>query len=144
MKSKFSKIAKVRKQRRDAIERELIKSQNKEKLLAHKIAFLYEEIASMQTPQNGTISLLSLLNEQKRILNRDKKEQEKALHVTQENSRKLQLEYQKAHLEFEKINYLEEQEIQAFINKIRKQEQLDLDEISTMLFANDMRKKGEE
>ena len=143
MKNKFSKIAKVRKQKRDAIERELIKSQNKEKLLQHKIASLYEEIVSMQTPQNGTISLLSLLNEQKRILNRDKREQEKALHVTHENSQKLQIEYQKAHLEFEKINYLEEQEIQAFINKMRKQEQLDLDEISTMLFANDMRKKGE-
>ena len=143
MKSKFSKIAKVRKQKRDAIERELIKSQNKEKLLQHKIASLYEEIVSMQTPQNGTISLLSLLNEQKRILNRDKKEHEYALHVTHENSQKLQIEYKKAHLEFEKINYLEEQEIQAFINKMRKQEQLDLDEISTMLFANDMRKKGE-
>ena len=38
MKSQFSKIAKIRKQKRDAIERELIKSQNKERLITHKIA----------------------------------------------------------------------------------------------------------
>ncbi|MDD2384461.1 MAG: flagellar export protein FliJ [Sulfurospirillaceae bacterium] len=143
MKSKFSKIAKVRKQKRDAIERELIKSQNKEKLLQHKIASLYEEIVAMQTPQNGTISLLSLLNEQKRILNRDKKEHERALHVAQDNSQKLQAEYHKAHIEFEKINYLEEQDIKAFMYKIKMQEQLELDEISTMLFANGKSKKGE-
>ncbi|MDD3343361.1 MAG: flagellar export protein FliJ [Sulfurospirillaceae bacterium] len=143
MKSKFSKIAKVRKQKRDAIERELIKSQNKEKLLRHKIASLYEEIIAIQTPQNGTVSLLALMNEHKRILNRDKKEQENALRIAEETSQKLQSDYQKAHVEFEKIHYLEEQEILAFMNKIKKQEQLDLDEISTMLFANDMHKKGE-
>lgn len=142
MKSKFSKIAKLRKQKRDAIERELVKSQNKERLLKHKIASLYEQINAIEIPKNGTVSLLTLTNEHKRILNRDKKEQEFALHVAQENSKKLQLEYQKAHVEYEKINYLEEQEIQAFMQALKRQEQLDLDEVSTILFANDMGKKG--
>ena len=40
MKSQFSKIAKIRKQKRDAIERELMKSQNKERMLKHKITTL--------------------------------------------------------------------------------------------------------
>lgn len=139
MKSKFSKIAKIRKQKREVIERELLRSQNKEKMLNHKIASLYEEIISIKMPQNGAVSLLSLVGEQKKILNRDKKHYEHELQLTTVATQKLQVEYQKAHIEYEKIKYLEEQELQALIDKMKQQEQLYLDEISTMLFAN---KKG--
>lgn len=143
MKSKFSKIAKVRKQKRDAIEKELLKNQNKERMISHKITSIYEEIVNVKMPQNGTISLLSLVGEQKRILNRDKKRYEQELEIAQSVTKKLQLDYKKAHIDYEKINYLEEQELQEFINKMKRQEQLDLDEISTMLFANDTNKKGQ-
>jgi len=139
MKSKFSKIAKIRKQKREVIERELLRSQNKEKMLSHKIASLYEEIISIKMPQNGAVSLLSLVGEQKKILNRDKKHYEHELQLAMVATQKLQVDYQKAHIEYEKIKYLEEQELQAFIDKMKQQEQLYLDEISTMLFAN---KKG--
>ena len=139
MKSKFSKIAKIRKQKREVIERELLRSQNKEKMLSHKIASLYEEIISIKMPQNGAVSLLSLVGEQKKILNRDKKQYEQELQLATVATQKLQVEYQKAHIEYEKIKYLEEQELQAMIDKMKLQEQLYLDEISTMLFAN---KKG--
>lgn len=139
MKSKFSKIAKIRKQKREVIERELLRSQNKEKMLNHKIASLYEDIISIKMPQNGAVSLLSLVGEQKKILNRDKKHYEHELQLATVATQKLQIEYQKAHIEYEKIKYLEEQELQALIDKMKQQEQLYLDEISTMLFAN---KKG--
>ncbi|MBV5278448.1 MAG: flagellar FliJ family protein [Campylobacteraceae bacterium] len=143
MKSKFSKIAKVRKQKRDAIEKELLKNQNKERMISHKITSIYEEIVNVKMPQNGTISLFSLVGEQKRILNRDKKRYEQELEIAQSVTKKLQLDYKKVHIDYEKINYLEEQELQEFINKMKRQEQLDLDEISTMLFANDTNKKGQ-
>ena len=139
MKSKFSKIAKIRKQKREVIERELLRSQNKEKMLNHKITSLYEEIISIKMPQNGAVSLLSLVGEQKKILNRDKKHYEHDLQLAMFATQKPQVDYQKAHIEYEKIKYLEEQELQAFIDKMKQQEQLYLDEISTMLFAN---KKG--
>ncbi len=139
MKSKFSKIAKVRKQKRDSIEKELLKSQNLEKRLAYKITSLYEEIVAIKIPQNGYFSLLSLVEEQKKILNRDKKQCEVELKIVSTMTQKLQAEYQKAHVEYEKIKYLEEEELRAVMKKIKQQEQLDLDEISTMLFAN---KKG--
>lgn len=141
MKSQFSKIAKIRKQKRDSIERDLIKSQNKEKMLRHKITVLYDEIRGLQTPREGTVSMLSLIAEQKRILNRDKKRLEEELILVEKNTALLQSAYQKAHVEYEKIHYLEEQELQAIIAKLKKEEQLALDEISTQLFANQMQKK---
>ena len=141
MKSQFSKIAKIRKQKRDAIERELMKSQNKERILAHKIASLYEDIAAIQLPREGLITLLLMVNEQKSILNREKKYCKQELLLVQNNSKKLQVEYQKAHIEYEKIKYLEEQELQAMMDKLKREEQLYLDEISTMLFAGEISQK---
>ena len=141
MKSQFSKIAKIRKQKRDAIERELMKSQNKERLLTHKIASLYDDIAAVQMPKEGLVTLLLMVNEQKSILNREKKRCEQELFVVQRNTKKLQGEYQKAHVEYEKIKYLEEQELQAMMDKLKREEQLYLDEISTMLFAGEISQK---
>ncbi|MBP1682410.1 MAG: FliJ protein [Proteobacteria bacterium] len=141
MKSQFSKIAKIRKQKRDAIERELMKSQNKERLLTHKIASLYDDIAAVQMPKEGLVTVLLMVNEQKSILNREKKRCEQELFVVQRNTKKLQLDYQKAHVEYEKIKYLEEQELQAIMDKIKREEQLYLDEISTMLFAGQLNQK---
>lgn len=141
MKSQFSKIAKIRKQKRDAIERELMKSQNKERMLNHKITTLYEEIAAVQMPKEGLVSVLLMVGEQKSILNREKKRCEQELFVVQRTSKQLQGEYQKAHVEYEKIKYLEEQELQAMMDKIKREEQLYLDEISTMLFAGQLSQK---
>jgi len=141
MKSQFSKIAKIRKQKRDAIERELMKSQNKERMLNHKITTLYEEIAAVQMPKEGMVSVLLMVGEQKSILNREKKQCEQELFVVQRTTKKLQGEYQKAHVEYEKIKYLEEQELQAIMDKIKREEQLYLDEISTMLFAGQLSQK---
>ncbi len=142
MKSQFSKIAKIRKQKRDAIEKELIKSQNKERLLSHKIASIYEDIAAIQIPQSGVISLLTMVGEQKMILNREKKRYEQELLTTKQQTKKLQVEYQKAHIEYEKFKYLEEQELQAMMEKLKKEEQLYLDEVSTLLFAGELSKRG--
>jgi elongation factor P--beta-lysine ligase len=141
MKSQFSKIAKIRKQKCDSIERELVKSQNKEKLLKYKIAALYEEIGALNAPKEGMVSMLSTFAEHKKILSRDKKTVEQELVVAHNNTLTLQSAYQKAHIEYEKIHYLEEQELQAIIDKLKKEEQLALDEISTQLFANQMQKK---
>ncbi|MCR1811488.1 MAG: hypothetical protein EOM49_04845 [Epsilonproteobacteria bacterium] len=143
MKSQFSKIAKIRKQKRDAIERELIKSQNKERLITHKIASIYEDIAAMTLPKEGTVSLLVMIGEQKTVMGREKKRYEQELIVTQRQTKQLQVDYQKAHIEYEKIKYLEEQELQAMIEKMKKQEQLYLDEVSTLLFAGELHKRGE-
>lgn len=118
-----------------------MKSQNKERLLTHKIASLYDDIAAVQMPKEGLVTLLLMVNEQKSILNREKKRYEQELFVVERNTKRLQGEYQKAHVEYEKIKYLEEQELQAMMDKLKREEQLYLDEISTMLFAGEISQK---
>ncbi len=141
MKSQFSKIAKIRKQKREVIEKDLLKSKNKEKMLVHKLSALYEHIHSINLPKEGKVSMLSLIAEQKRILGRDKKTCEEELLSVRNQTQTLQEAYKKAHIEYEKIHYLEEQELQAMIATLKRQEQLDLDEVSTQLFANQITKR---
>jgi len=144
VKSQFAKIAKIRKQKRDSLEKELLKSQNKEKMLRHKLSSFYEQIGSIVCPKEGMASMLSMLAEHKKILNRDKKTCEQDLLLLQGEILKLQAAYQKAHVEYEKIHYLEEQEFQALMVKLKREEQLELDEISTQLFANQISKRARE
>lgn len=141
--SKFSTIVKIRKQKCDEIERELLQSRAKERMLKSKISRLYEEILKVDSPKEGKVSLLILTNEQKRILNLEKKQCEQDLRVAKSSTKKFQEAYKKAHMEYEKIKYLEEQELLALMQKIKKEEQLYLDEVATMLFAGDTSKRGE-
>jgi flagellar biosynthesis chaperone FliJ len=39
-------------------------------------------------------------------------------------------------MEFEKIKYLEEEEIKKRINEIKRKEKINMDEIATMLFSS--------
>ena len=90
------------------------------------------------------LALNDMVGEQKSILSRDKKRCEQELIAVQRNTKQLQSEYKKAHIEYEKFKYLEEQELQTMMEKIKREEQLYLDEISTMLFAGEISKKGRE
>ncbi len=130
----FSKISKINKQRVDKIESELFLLKSSIRQIEDKIRAVYDNIDGLEIPQNGDVSLLSLFQEQRKILNRQKSRLLKEL-----SAKNLQLaqkyeEYKKAKLEFEKIKYLEEQEIAKKIEKLKKEEQKSLDEISNMLY----------
>jgi flagellar biosynthesis chaperone FliJ len=139
MDNKFSQIVKVRKQQMDKIETLLIQTRFKKQEIEQKIDSLYEEINNSQTPQNGSVSLICLFHENLKVLRREKDDYTDALIFLQERITQLQNEYKKAHLEFEKIKYLEEQEVYKQIQKRKKEEKMNMDEIATLLYSN---KKG--
>lgn len=136
MNSKFTPIAKVRKQQMDKIETLLAKARFKKQEIEDQLISLNSDIQSMQTPKSGSISLMTLFTENLSILRRDKKSLGEKLLVKTNEVQQLQERYKMAHIEFEKIKYLEEQDFEEWIEKIKKQEQLDMDEISNMLFTN--------
>jgi flagellar biosynthesis chaperone FliJ len=139
MDNKFSQIVKVRKQQMDKIETLLIQTRFKKQEIKQKINSLYEEIKNSQVPQSGSVSLISFFHENLKILRREKDDYTDALMFLQERITQLQNEYKKAHIEFEKIKYLEEQEVYKQIQKRKKEEKMNMDEIATLLYSN---KKG--
>lgn len=136
MNNKFAQIVKIRQQQMDKIESRLAKARFEKKQVEQKLDALYEDIASKIPPQNGIASMMLLFHENLKVLRREKDDYTNALAYMSGEVVKLQQEYKKAHMEYEKIKYLQEQEYAKWLEKIKKQEKIDMDDISTMLFSN--------
>ena len=136
MNSKFTPIVKVRKQQRDKVETLLAKARFQKSVIEEKILLTNNEITNSEVPSFGDISIMILFREKLDILRKEKLSLHKNLDAKTNEVKHLQDTYKKAHIEYEKIKYLENQDFEEWMKKIKKQEQLDLDEISNMLFVN--------
>lgn len=136
MNSKFTSIVKVRKQQMDKVETLLAKARFQKSELEQKLALTCKEIKETEVPSSGSISLMNLFREKLDILRKEKIRLDKQVEVKTNEVNQLQDKYKKAHIEHEKIKYLENQDFKEWLDKIKKEEQLDMDEISNMLFVN--------
>ncbi len=135
----YSKICKINKQKLDKIESELFIIKSEIKRIEREISEIYRDIGVLVIPQNGTIKEFNVYTQKRSVLNLQKDRQRSDL-----NKKNLELsqkydEYKKAKLEHEKMKYLEEQEISKKLKKIKKDEQKELDEVSTLLFKRNKR-----
>jgi len=130
----FGKIAKINKQKVQKVENELFVLKSNIRAIEKKIKDIYANIDRLNIPENGEVRDLMIFQEQRKLLNNQKDRDQREL-----NTKNLELankyqEYKKAKMEYEKIKYLEEQEISKKIKKLKKEEQKDLDEISNILY----------
>jgi len=132
--SVYSKISKINKQKLDKIESELFIIKSEIKKISRGIKETYQIISSLVIPQNGTIKEFNVFTQRRKVLNAQKDRQKNDLHTKNIELSYKHQEYKKAKLEYEKIKYLEEQEISKKLKKLKKDEQKELDEISNLLF----------
>lgn len=136
MKSKFTPIAKVRKQQRDMVETRLAKARYEKHELELELASTCKEIDDTQIPTSGDISLMNMVRERLAIIRKAKDTLQQKLLIKDNEIQQLREKYKRAHIEFEKIKYLEEQDFEEWMEKIKREENLDMDEISNILFVN--------
>lgn len=134
-KTKFSQILKVKKQALEKIEIDLTKSRNKLAMLKNNLSVLLLQISSHEFPKKGTnvelranLAILQAYKNEKDALN-------EKINLTDKEILHFEHLYKKAYLEYEKIKYLEEEEIKKSIAKAKKQEQIMLDELATQRFT---------
>jgi predicted nuclease with TOPRIM domain len=123
----------------DKIETLLAKARFQKSELEKKLALTSNEIENTEVPLSGSISVMVGFRERLDILRKEKARFDEMLSIKINEVNQLQDKYKRAHMEYEKIKYLENQDFEEWIEKIKRQEQLDMDEISNMLFVN----KGE-
>ena len=136
MTSKFTPVAKVRKQQRDMVETRLAKARFEKIELEQEIISTCKEIDETQIPSSGNMSLMNMLRERLFIIRKDKDILQEKLLIKDNEIMQLRDKYKRSHIEYEKIKYLEEQDFQEWIEKIKRKESLDMDEISNILFVN--------
>ncbi len=136
MNSKFTPIVKVRKQQRDMVENRLAKARFERHELEQKISSTCREIDETVTPTSGNIAMMNMVRERLAIIRKEKDALQGRLAIKEQEIEQLRDKYKRVNTEFEKIKYLEEQDFQAWMKKIKKTESLDMDEISNILFVN--------
>jgi len=136
MNSKFTPIAKVRKQQRDMVETRLAKARYEKYELEQKLVVTCKEISDTDIPTSGNISLMNMTRERLAIIRSIKETLEENLLIKESEINQLREKYKRANIEFEKIKYLEEQDFAEWMEKLKRDESLNLDEISNILFVN--------
>lgn len=134
MKTKYSQLLKVKKQKVDSIENEIALLNSKKNSTEKDIENLKEEINSLKKPKEGKFGIFVSASYSFDTLFMLKKEKETFLqHIDNELEQKRD-EYKKAKMEYEKIKYLEDLEIEKKLDKIKKDEQKLLDEMSVITY----------
>ncbi|WP_301008077.1 flagellar export protein FliJ [Helicobacter sp. UBA3407] len=136
MKTKFTQLVLLRKKEVD--EAEIMLQKNAQAIVAKQseIDALVREFATLQEPKSGIYQnfLTFAYHKEEFRLTIDFKMQELA--QLKRQKKELQEYFRVRNIEFEKAKYLDGLEVKKMIEKAKKQEVRDLDEISVMLYAN--------
>jgi len=134
MKTKYSQLLKVKKQKVDSIENEIAFLNTKKDSIKKEKEKLEKEIKSLDKPKKGKFDIFLSVSYSFDSLFTFKKEKELLLKHTEFELSQKQNEYKKALVEYEKIKYLEDLEIEKKLDKIKKDEQKLLDEMSVVTY----------
>lgn len=133
---RFAPIVKIKKQVLDNLENEMAKLNLTIANMKEDIAVLKQELSSTQKPKSGVISELIVLQRIISAYKQDIESKTVKLNILDFNKIELMQKLKLAHIELEKIKYLEEQEKIKLIKKIKRQEAADLDEVGLILYNN--------
>ena len=134
MKTKYSQLLKVKKQKVEIIENEIALLNSKKEFIKKEIAELILQINSLKKPKDGKFGTFLSASYSFEKLHSFKKDKEEILRQKESELHQKREEYKRALMEYEKIKYLEDLLIEEKFDKIKKDEQKLLDELSQVIY----------
>ena len=134
MKTKYSQLLKVKKQKVDGIENKIALLNAQKNKIAVELEVLKREINDLKLPKEGKFGQFVTASFAFEKLMGVKKEKEKEIDSKNSQIIEARNEYKMALMEYEKIKYLEDLIIKEKLAKIKKDEQKLLDEISVLTY----------
>ena len=136
MKTRFTDILKVKKQKLSEVERELQDVQNRKKRLELKIKQVDKDVSSLKLPKSGDFGTLQMSRQAFLTLIREKELLAQKLSTRIKQIEGLKILYKEVNIDYEKIAYLHAEEIKKEMKRIADEESKELDEIANILFVN--------
>jgi len=137
VKTKFDSIVKLKKLEVDKVQRELIKQNAKIEKLNQELQNLIDELNSIEYPKNGNFSIITQIKMLQNLLLNQIKEKKNEIEIAKNQKKLLQGQLKDKELEYEKMKYLQNEEIKKYLNKLKKEEVKNMDEIALMLFKGE-------
>ena len=134
MKTKYSQLLKVKKQKVEIIENEIALLNSKKEIIKQEIAELILQIDAIKKPKEGKFGIFLSTSYSFKKLHSFKKDKEEILRQKESELTQKREEYKRALMEYEKIKYLEDLLIEEKLDKIKKDEQKLLDELSQAIY----------
>ncbi len=136
MKTKYDSVVKFKKQQVDNIEKNLQKINASINDLQSKIEELNKTLLSFNLPNKGSFSLLNQIKHQQSIIRDEIANLKNQIVILQNRKNELLNELKNAKLEYEKMKYLQAEEIKKILKEKKLKEMRDMDEIAILLKNN--------
>jgi len=141
MKTRFSSLVKLKKTTMDKSERVVQKANADLNSASMALEISYQSIQGIAPPQNGSmkefLASRTLLSSGRGIIEHNKEWVNFAQNQVDQAKEKLKLDM----IEHEKFKYLELQEIEKHIKKLKEKEAKDLDEVALMTYDQKFKSK---
>ncbi len=134
MKTRFTQLLKVKKQKLQEVENQLLDVREKKSRIKREIAKLDQQIKDLEIPKGGDFSLLQLQRNSFEMLLQKEQELKERLEVRKRQIIELKKLYKESNIEYEKVLYLHEDEIKRELEEIKVKESKQMDEIANILF----------
>ena len=134
VKTKFDQIVKLKKLDVEKIERELLKQNQKIEKANQELTQFKIEFSEFEYPKTGNFALITQFKTMQTAFLREIKQKEEELVFLENQKTLLQGQLKDKQLEYEKIKYLQGEEIKKMVKKLKKEEAKNIDEIALMLF----------
>jgi flagellar biosynthesis chaperone FliJ len=134
VKTKFDVLVKLKKLDVDKLSKEIAKQNNKIAKANQELTLFKEELAQIKYPKSGNFSIITQIKTmQDALLNQINLKKEE-INFLQNQKNILSLQLKNKEIEYEKMKYLQGEEIKKAVIKLQKQEAKNIDEIAIMLF----------
>lgn len=134
MKSRYEPLVKLKKQALDKAEQALMSANNEVALSDAALDNAYSQLSLLISPQNGSIGELIQAQMIAQAQHREIESCRLRANQARINQDRARETFRFSRIEFEKFNYLELQEIETMVAKVKYEEAKMLDEIGTMTY----------
>ena len=132
MTSQFAPLVRLKKEQLEAVRRQLSEAHQRIQKLEGELRNLEAELLNLKLPASGNMKLFSQHQAYRQACHDQIILKKDAIYYALQQAHEIEAKLKKAHIEFEKFNYLKVEDEKAYAAQMKKEEALHLDEVAIM------------
>jgi len=137
IKTKFDSLVKLKKMKVDEFQNHLTKMNNQLKIEEDNLSKMQQEFASLTPPKEGNFGIIIQFKNTQQDMLKTINNKKNQIEFIKGQIRLIKENLKNAELEYEKMKYLQAEEIKKYIKKLKDKEAKYMDEIALLLFKKD-------